>query len=116
MARQIKINLTEAEVEKVVKWLNAYRITNEGILDQDEEEGLARIEYKFERTLKLNKWNLRKMCIENNWFTHGSNEQYDKMFDLADVGDIDGVIYTIWLCSGDIDINDVEEAVKELVK
>lgn len=116
MAREVKINFREAEVEKLIEWLEAYRITNEGFLDQETEEGLYRMKYKLEKSLKLNKWKLRQMCIDHDWFTGGTNEQYQKMFDLADIGDIDGVIYSIWLCSDDVDINDIEVAVKELAE
>lgn len=116
MAREFKIDFREAEVEQLIKWIEAYRITNEGILDQDEEEGLARMEYKLKKAVGIDKWKLRQMCIKRNWFTHGTNEQYDKMFDLADIGDVDGVIYSIWLCSGDIDIDEIEQAVRGLVE
>lgn len=26
---------------------------------------------------------LRELCIENNWFNAGTNDQYDKMFEFA---------------------------------
>ena len=29
----------------------------------------------------MTSYELRKLCIENNWFTGGSNEQYEKMFE-----------------------------------
>ena len=43
---------------------------------------------------------LRELCIENNWFDHGSNDQYDKLFraneELAPIMEIATII---WLCS-----------------
>ena len=43
---------------------------------------------------------LRALCIKNNWFTCGSNSQYDKLFE----GNINGftpmeIATIIWLCS-----------------
>ena len=26
---------------------------------------------------------MRELCIERDWFTCGTNEQYDKLFDMA---------------------------------
>ena len=64
---------------------------------------------------KLDKWDLRSLCIKKGWFTGGTNEQYQKMFDLAEEGNIEGVILAIWLCS-DVDIEEVETAVQELAE
>ena len=65
---------------------------------------------------KISKWRLRELCIRKNWFTGGTNEQYQKMFDLADEGNIDGVILAIWICSDDVEIEEVEAAVQELAE
>ena len=43
---------------------------------------------------------LRELCIKNNWFTCGSNDQYNKLFE----GNINGftpmeIATVIWMCS-----------------
>lgn len=44
--------------------------------------------------------NLRMLCIQNNWFTEGSNRQYDKLFYANENGaTIDEITTIIWLCS-----------------
>lgn len=43
---------------------------------------------------------LREICIENNWFTCGSNSQYDKLFYMNEHGcSADELALVIWLCS-----------------
>ena len=44
--------------------------------------------------------NLRSLCIKNNWFTCGSNQQYEKLF-YANEHDfsIEEITTIIWLCS-----------------
>ena len=45
---------------------------------------------------------LRLLCIKHNWFTCGSNEQYEKMFYANENGcPIEEVATIIWLCSDD---------------
>lgn len=45
---------------------------------------------------------LRDLCINNNWFTCGSCEQYDKLFYANENGATIAEIATIiWLCSDD---------------
>lgn len=46
---------------------------------------------------------LRKLCIDNNWFSSGDNEQYHRLFYANENGFSIGEIATIiWVCS---DIN-----------
>ena len=52
---------------------------------------------------------LRKLCIENNWFTGGSNEQYEKMFEYNNsiklkptLDELHTLAYLIWICSSNI--------------
>lgn len=48
---------------------------------------------------------LRQLCIYNDWFTAGSNEQYDRLFYANENGFSIGEIATIiWACS-DISIH-----------
>lgn len=43
---------------------------------------------------------LRRLCIKNNWFTCGSNRQYDKLFYANENGcPIEEIATIIWLCS-----------------
>lgn len=43
---------------------------------------------------------LRELCIKNNWFTCGSNIQYDKLFDMNEKNcSVDELALVIWLCS-----------------
>lgn len=43
---------------------------------------------------------LRDLCIKNNWFTCGSNSQYNKLFDMNENGcPIDELALVIWICS-----------------
>lgn len=43
---------------------------------------------------------LRKLCIKHKWFTAGSNEQYDKLFDANESGlPIEAIAAMIYVCS-----------------
>lgn len=43
---------------------------------------------------------LRQLCIENDWFTYGTNYQYEKLFYANEMGcPIDEIASMIWLCS-----------------
>ena len=43
---------------------------------------------------------LRSLCIKNNWFTCGTNRQYDKLFYANENGcPIEEIATIIWLCS-----------------
>lgn len=49
------------------------------------------------------------LCIENDWFTCGSVNQYEKMLDFAEGGgSIHEVALIIWVCSQDVVIDDIE--------
>lgn len=61
---------------------------------------------------------LRQLCIKNNWFTCGSNEQYEKLF-YANENDcpIKEIATIIWLCSDEeVSRIDVLAALKEARK
>lgn len=53
--------------------------------------------------LTVPNFRLRELCIEHNWFTCGTCEQYDKLFlmneDENENYSIGDVITCIWLCS-----------------
>ena len=43
---------------------------------------------------------LRQACIKNNWFTEGTNEQYEKLFYANEHGcPLEEIATIIWLCS-----------------
>ena len=45
-------------------------------------------------------WELRHLCINNNWFTCGTCEQYEKLFYANEHGcPIEEIATIIWLCS-----------------
>ena len=45
---------------------------------------------------------LRSLCIEKDYFTCGSNRQYDKLFYANEMGaPIEEIATIIWLCSDD---------------
>lgn len=43
---------------------------------------------------------LRNFCIENNYFTCGSNDQYSKLFEMAEAGSsVHDLAVVIYVCS-----------------
>lgn len=49
---------------------------------------------------RLDSGKLRNICIEHDWFTCGSIEQYEKLFQANDIGaGIDELATIIWICS-----------------
>ena len=58
----------------------------------------------------MKNYRLQSICIKENWFTGGSTEQYQRMFQLNDNGKVrlsddeillHSVALIIWLCSYD---------------
>ena len=57
---------------------------------------------------------LRELCIKNDWFSCGTNSQYEKLFYANDQGfSIEEIATIIWLCSDNRDKSDILE---ELIK
>lgn len=58
----------------------------------------------------MSNYKLREMCIENNWFTCGSNMQYDRLFKMNESGkfSISQIALVIWLCCEDAEAVDIE--------
>ena len=45
---------------------------------------------------------LRRLCIRKDWFTCGSNRQYEKLFKAnEELAPIEEIATIIWLCSDD---------------
>lgn len=56
---------------------------------------------------------IRSLCIKKDWFTYGTNTQYERLFDrVRDGADIDEIATIIWVCSENVT---KEEIVKELL-
>lgn len=53
------------------------------------------------------------LCNRYDWFTCGSNDQYEKMFLLARNGKLHEVAVAIWLCSDNVSVETVEELLTE---
>lgn len=52
---------------------------------------------------KLESYELRALCIKNNWFTSGTIKQYEKLFDRNESGaSIAELSIIIWICSDNI--------------
>lgn len=58
---------------------------------------------KFENFINkstIDYFELRELCIDNNWFTSGSIRQYEKLFDRNREGaSLDELATIIWICS-----------------
>lgn len=47
-----------------------------------------------------NTYDLRKACIDNDWFNSGTNSQYMKMFQMNENGaTLDEIAAVIWVCT-----------------
>lgn len=59
---------------------------------------------------------LRELCIKNNWFTCGSNHQYNKLFEMNENGrSVGELALAIWLCSdGKLDRTTIEQKLDKL--
>lgn len=58
------------------------------------------------------------LCVEKRYFTSGSNEQYQQMFNMAEdeaFSDRD-VAIVIWICSSNADLATVEKEIAEIRK
>lgn len=57
-----------------------------------------------ERTQDITKMTskLRELCVKKNWFTAGSNEQYEKLFQRQREGaNLEELAIIVWVCSED---------------
>lgn len=61
------------------------------------------------RPLNIGSSALRSLCIQNNWFTAGTNEQYDKLFwaerHKASIAEL---ALIVWTCSEDVPLLDIQ--------
>lgn len=50
--------------------------------------------------LKISREELRMLCIKNDWFTCGTNQQYYKLFEALEKGyTLEVIAAIIWVCS-----------------
>lgn len=50
----------------------------------------------------ISTWDLRSLCIKHDWFTCGTNEQYEKLFYANENGcPVEELATIIWLCSNE---------------
>lgn len=65
-------------------------------------------------TVACTDW-LRTICINHNWFTCGSNAQYEKLFYANEMGaSIEEIATIIWLCSEGAERRDILYALQKL--
>ena len=52
--------------------------------------------------VRFETYELKNICINRNWFTGGTCEEYDKLFERCKEGaDFDELALIIWLCTPD---------------
>ena len=55
---------------------------------------------------------IRALCIQEHWFYHGGETQYNKMFELLKQNDFKASAIAIWLCSDtELSIEQIEEKI-----
>ena len=56
---------------------------------------------------------LRELCIKNNWFTCGTNTQYERLFQAnTDRMSAEAIATIIWICSDNADRNSILATLK----
>lgn len=59
---------------------------------------------------------IRQLCIDKNYFTCGSNEQYNKMFDMVENNaEPHDIALVIWICSEDADLEAIEASITDIM-
>ena len=62
----------------------------------------------------MNANEIRKLCINHQWFTAGTNSQYEKMFELVRSGaSTHDVALAIWLSTESETIENIEEVIRK---
>jgi len=66
--------------------------------------------------MKLTANNIYRLCNKEQYFTDGSIEQYNKMFELVEEGSpLHDIALAIWICSEDVLLDDVETQLEALL-
>lgn len=54
---------------------------------------------------------MRGLCLEHNWFTSGSIEQYEKLMHMVrEHESLERIALAIWICSNNLDADIYEES------
>lgn len=65
----------------------------------------------------MNFHNVRQLCVQNNWFNAGGNNQYNKMFDkVAEGCTPHEIALLIWICSSHVSLEEIENALTSLTE
>ena len=57
---------------------------------------------------RLDTYELRALCIRENWFHSGTNEQYEKLFQLNEAGaSVDVLAALIWTCTDGAELDEI---------
>lgn len=62
----------------------------------------------------MSKSRLRQLCIERNWFTRGTNDEYTRLFDMAGTYDTNIGAYTLYDMAVWIMDHSSEEAMEDV--
>jgi len=58
--------------------------------------------------IKINYNKMRNFCINNNYFTGGTNSQYEKLFEMLESASVHELAIVIYVCSPDTTISEIE--------
>ena len=75
---------------------------------------------------KLTTMDMYELCNEKQWFTCGTNSQYEKMFDYVNSSNIDSLSIRndekieklatmIWICSDNIEEDEIKNSIRKVV-
>lgn len=57
---------------------------------------------------KLTTYQLRELCIRENWFTNGCIDQYNTLFKRLNEGaPFDEIVIIIWICSNGVSAQEI---------
>lgn len=58
-----------------------------------------------------------RLCVKNQWFTGGSNESYEKMFQLVGGNyGVEKIAIAIWVCSSNATLAEITSALYEATR
>ena len=93
IAKALEVDVTEIIVDGAAATANK---NNYDSRDNENQKGLKAMR-KYSITTPEQ---LRELCISKNWFTCGSNRQYEKLFQENESGaSVEEITLIIWLCS-----------------
>ena len=66
---------------------------------------------------KLTSADIYCLCMNNNWFTCGDNEQYRRVMQAADNGmDPHNIAVAIWICSDAVPLETIKGKIKDYLR